>query len=1048
MPILTDRHLGKFVRSGDEYGFGKLSTISENGTATVRYFSGPVPDPYVYKSYPVADLQLVCLPTQTRVFVRQETGWKVGRADGEDAHDPQAGTCVVAFPKRADGTPDGAVVAEDKMEVRWDSPVDNPHLFLAELAGESPRLYRQRLDLITSCHQQRAASTGVEGLFLSSVNLHDHQLSVVRRVAQDVTRRYLLADEVGLGKTIESCALIRQRIDLHPEAKILVLVPDQLCSQWKAELENKFITWGHKSEIEILSHADSEDWPEKGLDVLVVDEAHRLTRSGIATDVAIERLAKLAKDTQEIFLLSATPVRSNEAGFLDLLHLLDPENYRRDQVEEFTRRVELRSPLAWTYQALTPDLEIFEVRVFGEQLTGWFPTDARLAELVADAEVADGASLAEVIIQMREHLSEAYRIHHRVLRTRRTPEIDGSHFVRGRQRARPFEREVVDESEMHRVALLDGYRGHLTGLLEEGEITRAEAKISLREVAERCGSTPQAILEIPATSNKNFQEWANSEGRESLAAIQSTCDEVSSRFLNLLKDETLAKGTQRVVVFSSFSEVAIFAARGVAALWSEERVAKHVATATRQENAAELNRWLSDDDCTLLFCDQTGEEGINLQLAEVMFHLDLPWETSRLEQRIGRCDRYVGKRTEPIPSVVIHFGYQPYARNWFAFLADGCGVFDRSVSSLQYVLADVESDLQEQVLTDGAAVLASAVDDQTDALREELREIEAHDALDSVDVDHSQINKALRKCDEDPRFQDALVDWFEGVNIGVGKPSTDPGVRKLYMKKKARPQVPEPLERAIRPWFADDKRIAISRSAAVDHRLQILRAGFPLMDDIATHLDSTDRGVAFAFLRPLPNVPPTPFFRTDQLVRIGPNEELLETARSLGQIRWLRRELQAVLPPVVETIYLTESGAEVDREEVLREYESNPAGEPPQWRPDLNLVKEPDLFKRLTEPFDWERTCNAAHDYATMKLAERPSHTSRPTEAATALRQTIGRRRDRQLARHDVSLSVDEHTGFSELVAAVPERLEIESHLLGAGVIFFADPSIFADPSV
>ena len=79
-----------------------------------------------------------------------------------------------------------------------------------------------------------------------------------------------------------------------------------------------------------------------------------MTRNGTLSLAARQRIADTAHAAEELLLLSATPVRSNEAGFLDLLCLLDPAHYRPDQVEEFTRRVHDRDKLALTVRRWSP----------------------------------------------------------------------------------------------------------------------------------------------------------------------------------------------------------------------------------------------------------------------------------------------------------------------------------------------------------------------------------------------------------------------------------------------------------------------------------------------------------------------------------------------------------------------------------------------------------------------------------------------------------------------------------------------------------------------
>ena len=81
----------------------------------------------------------------------------------------------------------------------------------------------------------------MSALFSSIIELEPHQVEVVRRVLQDPVKRYLLADEVGLGKTIEAGVLIRQYVQDDPDHRIVVLVPAPLIAQWRGERCRRFL---------------------------------------------------------------------------------------------------------------------------------------------------------------------------------------------------------------------------------------------------------------------------------------------------------------------------------------------------------------------------------------------------------------------------------------------------------------------------------------------------------------------------------------------------------------------------------------------------------------------------------------------------------------------------------------------------------------------------------------------------------------------------------------------------------------------------------------
>lgn len=1011
-----------FVSAGDGLGTGRLSSIEGDGTVRIRYFRCPASDPYVDRIASEEDIEVAVLAVHTRVYVRDTERWLIGRIDGP--HPEGDGTYVVAFPNGR-----GRRMSRDEFEVRWACPIEDPFEILSVLGGDSPVVYEPRLRVISEWHRQRAASTGARGLLLGSVELHDHQLTVVRRVAQDTTRRYLLADEVGLGKTIEAGALIWQCLERQPDARIVILAPDHLRLQWAQELTTRFrVDEFAQSWLRIRAHDAPESWPTQRVDLLVVDEAHRLTRTGRAESSTLNQLADLAHGARDVLLLSATPVRSNEAGFLDLLHLLDPANYRLDDLAGFIRRVEMRDRLALTFQALLPDVDGFELSLFGEELQQMFPSDDLLQELLSRAIDAPDATRPELIGQVREHLSETYRLHHRLLRTRRTADIHTSFGVRGRCRGRPFTLEVEDESAKHRTELLDEFRIHLSALVETGELTTEQAVDGFIDLATRCGSLPQAVLAVVSESPSSpAGRWLAEQGAGWSRPLDSVAEIVSDRIGALLIDRTLARAAGKVVIVSAYTASAVAAADVVCTQRGAHRVARHLSTQTSDENTEAVARWIEDPSCTLLFCDASAEEGINLQTADTMVHLELPWDVFRLEQRIGRSDRFTEEAAESVKSQVVMYGEQRYAQEWFAFVADGCGVFDRSLSSLQHVLADTVRDLTAQVLAGGPAV----IDDQLDARREqlaaELDRISAHDALDATNDSHREANDRLLRADADDAFGAAISLWLAGVGSKVRH--RKPGATEL--RRQPRPQVPFNLELAMTRWV--DRPFALTRASAVQHRLPIVRAGNDLVDAIAAHLQSDDRGVAYAFLRPAAgHWPPTPTFCIDLLVRPALDKQLLSEAELIGLDGWVSQHIETAMPPIVERVHLLESGVEVTDGRISRAYDKRSG--------DVNLSSRPAMFRELTAHLDWPSTCRRVSEAALALVRSRPSVAEVPTTAAASLKQDLERRERQRTARGNAGLEVDDMSGWAALAGSVPDVLAHHVSFLGCGATLLADP--------
>ena len=155
--------------------------------------------------------------------------WSVGRiADywlegGEIWYD-------IRFPNKIDRR-----VAEIDLRVRCFLPVDDPASILAAGGMESQYLHDRRRAALECLASARASTYGLTGLLSASVSLMPHQVQVVGRVLNDSVQRYLLADEVGLGKTIEACAVIKQAVLDNPEENVLILAPPSLTGQWRIE---------------------------------------------------------------------------------------------------------------------------------------------------------------------------------------------------------------------------------------------------------------------------------------------------------------------------------------------------------------------------------------------------------------------------------------------------------------------------------------------------------------------------------------------------------------------------------------------------------------------------------------------------------------------------------------------------------------------------------------------------------------------------------------------------------------------------------------------
>lgn len=752
--------------SGDlaNWGIGKL--LSRTGAAcVVEYFDAPTSE-LVLEECLSSQLGSVSIPSQTRIYAFDEAvgTWEIGRVL-DDHGDSQ----LVKFPN-------GKVLhlPISRVFVRWDRPIEDPISFLGAGLSETPRFADGRGPFVRTLLEQRSAALGMSALLSSAIELEAHQLEVVRRVLQDPIQRYLLADEVGLGKTIEAGVLIRQCVlDAPDSAFVLVIVPDALVSQWRSELTTKFFLGdllGRTIFVEPFSHWKLVEVLAAKATMLVVDEAHHVTNEEPDSEALYDILNAEAQRIERVLLLSATPALHNERGFLRMLHLLDPEGYPLEGEEAFRSRIESRQALAEIVATLTPENALYLDYTL-DQLAALFPNDHRLNEeagelrdKLATMPAEDDPELIHAITKVRDYLSEVYRLHRRVLRHRRrsvigvTPNRAGLEIVRYKSAATS---NAADVNEDWRLAETADLLAIAPGAARRA-LTLAEQRIEYRTIV-KPGET-RALAEALVTT-------ADFEGL-AVAALANP-ERIADR-LEALVDTIAARSGPKVqfIIFCSDQAMADTVTAKIAADLQID-VDRH---------DPEDTRWLAfnnDQARSVLVCDYRAEEGLNLQGGEkVVVHFDLPLNPNRVEQRLGRADRYGSGRA--VQSLALCCDSDPLEAAWARYLDEGLKVFDRSIASLQYLIEQTVSGLPELLLYEGVEGLAELLErDGGDSgrIEREMKSIDEQDALDALGAPPAEALDALADIDDQWRNIDAAVDGWVKTTLQFDR-AEDTSTRK------------------------------------------------------------------------------------------------------------------------------------------------------------------------------------------------------------------------------------------------------------------------------
>lgn len=1007
-----------FVWTSDELGLGRVRSL-DGSRARVQYMHSLTH--FEERDLELRELRRAKLPAQTRVFVKNSGRLYVGRImHGQQGPDGLF-TYQVQFPNAQ-----AAVVPERYVKVRCLAPIGDPVDTLAAVGFDTQFIHDRRIGILEHVVRGRAGTRSFAGLMSASVDLYPHQLAVVQRVTEDALQRYILADEVGLGKTIEAGAVIRQYLLETQKTDVLILAPEHLVGQWQTELRARFHLDDFEGRVSVMRHASLGN----GLSaptMLVVDEVHHLVGRDDAGKY--DGLVRLAKGAPRLLLLSATPVLDDPGATLRLFHLIDPVAYPLEDSEAFAGRIERRREIGRVLLILASDddpvIMSRAVDVGRRTLTDDQDALRMLDELEAAAEAEDHARIAVHRARLREYLSDTYRLNKRLVRSRRRDLADRGMFGRqGRVSVESLDEiasDVVDALEdwraecashlyatgadrdpraPHVEEALDAYRA----LVDAIPLGGADLASAIRSQVERAGKRPV------------FPDESAFLSRLQARRIRHHVDVDAQCSLVHLMLRSLGDGSEaaKLVVFVSSTTVATQLADALPRVIGFNASFLLSSRLSPDQTHALLWEFERLNRPGVLITDRTGEDGLNLQFADGLLHLDLPTSVMRMEQRIGRLDR-IGRGKRSIRQRVVvptDDAASPWVA-WYRALRDGFELFSDSVADLQLVAPRLEREVLTRLLLTGT-ISRTDLERTKDEIQRERDRLDEQYALDSdemADADSSQDLLEVTAVDgADQELGKAMSGWWEQT-LGLTRDLLDGGSFRLTWDPSTRlPEVP--WRDRIAPCLG--RPLTYQRSAALgDLGTRLIRTGSPLVDAVPGLLRYDDRGSAFATWREVPE-----FAATGQEWIVFKFVYVVESdVAVLGRQRAdaiepaLQRRIDRLAPPWIETIYLDTDLRRVTREELLAVVAK------PYSDADRNLGSRQELlFSRIPQS-QLEDVCRRASDAADQflevsvsYLQRRRAVLDRAERQVEAARTKIERRRAgaRRLGEAGLQLDTDE----------------------------------------
>lgn len=1003
----TEPALHDFVTLRNDLGVGQVSALRPEGIE-VTYFESVVNPVAKRLIVQRSELRQAQLEPMRRCYVRHESGWLPGRVDYHEFD---------RYRVSIGGRQDWVEPAD--LRVRWDRPLPSAYSdLLAPGTWAHPAEVELRRAFLESCADQRRAAGGLTAAGSVVAEPHAHQLEIARRVLDDPVGRFLLADEVGLGKTIETLFVIRQFLVDDPEASIRIVVPRHLVGQWKLELLNRaFIDtdggagdFPH-ADIDVIETGPSLAWKRSELDLLVIDEAHGVAawaNSSKKTErVGYARAKRAAEHARCVLLLSATPSLQSSRTFLALLHLVDPSRHDIKQLGAFEEKLAHREAIGSALLALDPDdppaIVADSLRELARALPVGAAPSTTLEGFATELEDAEelGQTGRERLEGIRHEVAEAFRVDRRMLRTRRA--LIAKRFpVRGRARGEPVHVEdstyvVADEwFERWRTAVLvdhgapdeavEWIAGRLAnatmyapGLLASFARMRSGTPVTGDRKALNLRDAEITVLQAPKIGPEEAAELAAVP--EFGAVIGERCAEEVAEHIWIQY-----RARDRVVVMAGEEAAALELARALKSRvrTGEAQLHLHGFSARALEDSA--RRFESNEDpCHVLICDSSAEEGLNLQSADVILMLDLPLAANQIEQRLGRADRF--GRGEPVKLVLVEVSGGSHLRDaWQRLLGGSYQIFERSIAALQVPVAETLTWLRGAILNSGAA----GIDDLTSRIAEHLavgeREIARSDLLDSVwnDDEGKEIAAGLTSFDESWHEWQRRADKLIGHSLQIIRWHHSDDIVSYWLSHDRVQRIKPKIDgRFQAEYFVEAvshsgqvRKTTYDRSVALaGQRLRLMRTGDHLVDAVERYLcDQHDERVATIWRRTqrLPDdrvqLGFTLHFRSR--ADLPPELAVLPAAQRSS----LLRRLDLVLLPQMTTVVVSSEGVVLPDDDDLAFLLSLPFD-----RSHGDTVLRGTAASQVRELFadDWEAVCHAAHEAGLHAARQRTGVTDR-----------------------------------------------------------------------
>jgi SNF2 family DNA or RNA helicase len=645
----------------------------------------------------------------------------------------------------------------------------------------------------------------------SRIELLPHQVGIAHRVIQDYSPRYILADEVGLGKTMEAGLIMKEMKSRSIVKRVLIVTPASLVTQWQHEMRSKFnerfeifdsrsesVHRSNHPDRDFFAHHDNvlcsihyaknriDEFAGQFWDLLIIDEAHHLRRYYYGNDeiktTQNYRFAAALKDRcGAMLLLTATPMQLDPYEFYSLIELIDPSLFRSyadfyqynedygPKVKQILGRIRKNQNILLTKPKVMQ--EVNNLLDYGKKHFPQYRISNR-SEFSVMQQLQNYLVISKLMIRnrRREVLPNLQKRIVTNLAVEYTPDEirlynEISEYVRTE-----YSRAVMEKNPIVGFAMV----------IFQKMLTSSKFTL-LKSLKKRLGLSSTDIDLSRMAGEEDFNELdeiAQEEEIESLisAAGRSNAEkkllEICEKIERFTYDSKVLKLTETIdailkdrqgekaLIFTQFIATQDLLRKILSKKYSVVTFNGSMSKEEKDEKTEAFRR-----SAQIMISTEAGGEGRNFQFCHILFNFDLPWNPMKLEQRIGRLDRIGQKRNVMVYNFTT---IDTVEQRVLSVLYERVNKFHETIGEMEPILGELEQDVKKVIMAQHA----------------------------DLDEEIVRLEKTIDKKLEEARFiQDKMQDFvmdkkqfnYETVDQILGKkPAVSPDDLRSYVKSALR----------------------------------------------------------------------------------------------------------------------------------------------------------------------------------------------------------------------------------------------------------------------